>query len=1393
MLSAFMLFNGMAELNAQSAQGKFSSKGAGLFTENKGQIMDRDGHPRPDILFAIEGKVFVRKNGLSYVARKIEGEDKATAENSVEDNPSAIILKTHRIDVDFVKGNDVIIKAEYPVTAYKNYYLSGCREGLTGIKSYQKLSYINKWKNIDVEMHESKSLSNCEGTGFEYDFRVKPGGNPKNIVLKYTGMSSISVVDGKLVLARGNAMNAIEEWIPKVYQNENGKQVGIQAEYILKGNEVCFKLGKYNRKKELIIDPWVTYWGGNAAEGGAPSITTDKEGSVVVIAYLDLSFGPIFPTTAGAFMTTKSPGNVIAEGDLGMVKMDLAGNLLWSTYLGGRNDDSNAGICTDDDNNIFIAGTTYSSDFPAVVQSPLTPYQSNHPTSADAQESIGFVTKFNKNGQLLWGTYFGGLTLAPVPPPFNANGPNQDGASEIDVDKQGNIYITGYTRSSDLPVMGTSPFQTSLKGTQDAFVAKFNGATGMPVWSTYFGGTSTNVFANDVGYDIAFDEVHNTVAVIGSTSSTDFPATINQLTYGGGTTDAFVACFDAASGNALWSTYYGGTGAELAMGIEADAAGNVLAAGETFSPSTIAIASGGAFQPNLSGPSDAFLVKFDPDGMRSWGTYYGGSNTEDAAGGVAVDINGNILLNGTTRSVNLPAAVNAHNGADDCYVARFAPDGTPICARQIGSVSTSNQETGHGISAFGTFANIVGTVNNNIFPTSPTAAQHNNGGTIDLFIAQVCEDCNNDPALAVPTVTPSANKTICPGTITRLTVGGGSAPYTWFPSATLTSPTGSTVFAGPTVTTTYYVYGACSSIDSVTVFVLALPTFQVDHPVTSMCLGNTADFTVFNEGVPIGTTYTWSPAINLSNTTGTFVQSTPPLEGQYSFSVTASNVNHCNYKYPFPIDITVVAIPTASVSGNISLCSGTSGTVTASGGNIYSWFPLTTMTVSGSNGEIASISPPSAGTFTYNLAVSEPVANCKDTTTFFVTAYELPLVSVNPNPVIICFPDDATLTAVSATAITYSWSPATNLNTATTAVVNFHPPTNAIYTYSLSVQDANSCENVTSVLITVDDNITVSAGSDASICAGEQTLLTATGAGIFDTYQWSPPATLSGISTAIVTANPGVTTVYHVSVVQGNCSASDSVHVTVNQLPTVTATASEDTICIYATVTLTAAGASSYTWSPTTSPVAGSVVSATPGPAGTVSYSVTGIDSNQCQSIFILNIFVNDLPAVNAGSDATINSGQSIVLNGTGGPNYHWEPANSLDNASVQNPLASPLETTTYTLTVIEPNGCDSFDLVIITVEEVCDTPFVPNSFSPNNDGQNDLLHVESGEGCAEVYSFTIFDRWGYKVFESIDPEANWNGLINNKEAEQGVFAYILSATIKGKEYHLQGNITLLK
>jgi len=362
------------------------------------------------------------------------------------------------------------------------------------------------------------------------------------------------------------------------------------------------------------VREWATYYGGSENDRGL-SCATDASGNVFMIGITSSTSGI---ATAGAHETTVNNSF--------LVKFNSSGVRQWGTYFGG-----NGKHCTTDaSGNIYIVGSTSSTSGIATA--------GTHQTVIDGG-SDGFLVKFNPSGVKQWGTYFGGNS--------------SDEVNSCTIDALGNIYMTGMTFSSS-GIATVGAHQTANAGITDAFLVKFN-SSGVRQWGTYYGGVGP-----DDGFSCTTDASGN-VYMTGQAQQQMAASGIatpgsHQSAYGGGYNDAFLVKFNS-SGVRQWGTYYGGSLGDVGNSCTIDALGNIYMAG--FTQSSTSIATAGAFKSVISGPNDAYLVKFDLNGVRQSGTYYGGGNT-DIATSCATDASGNIYMTGHTESNSGIATAGAY-------------------------------------------------------------------------------------------------------------------------------------------------------------------------------------------------------------------------------------------------------------------------------------------------------------------------------------------------------------------------------------------------------------------------------------------------------------------------------------------------------------------------------------------------------------------------------------------------------------------------------------------------------------------------------------------------------------------------------------------------------------
>lgn len=443
------------------------------------------------------------------------------------------------------------------------------------------------------------------------------------------------------------------------------------------------------------------------------------------------------------------------------------------------------------------------------------------------------------------------------------------------------------------------------------------------------------------------------------------------------------------------------------------------------------------------------------------------------------------------------------------------------------------------------------------------------------------------------------------------------------------------------------------------------------------------------------------------------------------------------------------------------------------------------------------------GDYTVKL-VAQTQAGCTDSLEIpaAVRVYPRPLVDIQ-GVVEACIPAEVQFAALvnrgDANTLQWNWQ----LGNGQTSDVQ-QPPlqtytTATTYTINLIATDEHNCRDTATHSLTVHPLPAVSAGPDLVACLGTPLQLRATGA---STYLWQPAATLSCDDCAGPLAIPQDDIVY---IVEGTstagCRNSDTVAVRVRK-PFIMETGPGDTLCVGESTHLSASGADIYTWSPSTGLSSTSSPRPQASPTVTTTYRVIGRDNDNCfaDTADIL-VRVHPVPQVEAGPDQTLAVGSAVQLQATGSADvttWRWSPAYNLTCIDCPAPLASPRTTTKYILDVSNEGGCSARDE--LTVYVVCNNGnlFVPNTFSPNGNGMNEVFYPR-GKGLQRIRSFRVFNRWGELVFErqnfnANDAAAGWDGSYKGKKLAPDVFVYSIEVVCENNEIlSYKGDVTLLR
>jgi hypothetical protein len=671
-----------------------AATGGPAFIENKGQW-------HPDVLYLcrLGGlDAWITKWGVNYTFFKLEEKPSAEARE-----PS-LHEKFGRREVELI-GHRVLMKlrgcAAHPqregrelLAGYYNYLIGNDpTRHATYVRRYQEAWVKGVYAGIDMRYY-------LEGGRLRYDWVVEPGGDPSQIVFGLEGSEKTYIdSEGRLVFTTRFGEVKLAEL--RVYQGD--REIG--GRFVERPGGWGIEVGSYDPTQLLVIDPLVysTYIGGGGDDEGH-AIAVDGSGNAYVTGYTGSTD---YDVTPGAFQTTNGGGD-----DVFVTKLNAAGTaLVYSTYIGGSDNDRGTAIAVDGSGNAYVTGSTGSTDY------DVTPgaFQTTNGGGADV-----FVTKLNATGTaLVYSTYIGGSST--------------DYGDAIAVDGSGNAYVTGLTTSTDYDVT-PGAFQTTKGDLSDVFVTKLNATGTALVYSTYIGGSG-----DERGFAIVVDGSGNAY-VTGVTYSTDYDVTPGAFqTTNGGYGDVLVTKLNATGTALVYSTYIGGSDEDYGTAIAVDGSGNAYVTGSTGS--TDYDVTPGAFQTTNGGGADVFVTKLNATGTALvYSTYIGGSST-DYGDAIAVDGSGNAYVTGLTTSTDYdvtPGAFQTTKGdLSDVFVTKLNATGTALVYSTY--IGGSGDERGYAIAVDGSGnAYVTGVTYSTDYDVTPGAFQTTNGGGADVLVMKVC-------------------------------------------------------------------------------------------------------------------------------------------------------------------------------------------------------------------------------------------------------------------------------------------------------------------------------------------------------------------------------------------------------------------------------------------------------------------------------------------------------------------------------------------------------------------------------------------------------------------------------------------------------------------------------
>jgi len=539
-----------------------------------------------------------------------------------------------------------VITSEDQQPGVKNYFIGNDPKNWhTDIPAFARVRYHDVYPGVDVVYHGTRQL--------EFDVVVNPGANPDQIELSFDGAKHITTdASGNLILTSEAGELRLQH--PVSYQEENGTRQAVDSRFVVKNDhQVVFALGSYDRSRQLVIDPsitFATYFGGGGTNGSGEEtglgIAVDGSGNAYVVG-----------TTNSSTALPGSPVTIPPAGeyDCYLVEFSPSGSIVFTTIFGGSQNDLPQAVAVDA-TGIYVVGLTQSMDFPGVTATSAQPAFGGAGPNGNGD---GFVAKLATTGaSITWSTYLGGKDF--------------DEAFAVAVDNLQNVFVVGETFSlttvtPPFPIVNPLPQGITNNGLADGFVTEVKPDGTAFLMSSYIGGANLD-FATGVAWNSGTSNVY----VSGGTQSPNLPFTAGAFQQQCGTgalkncnetansqflDDGFVAAFNPTAIPPLaytYLTYLGGGGVDDALAITTDSTGDAYVTGKTASGGSGHFPVLNAYQGTLNGVQNAFVTQLNPTGTALvYSTYLGGEGMDKGLG-IALDSLNNAYVTGQTTSTKFP-------------------------------------------------------------------------------------------------------------------------------------------------------------------------------------------------------------------------------------------------------------------------------------------------------------------------------------------------------------------------------------------------------------------------------------------------------------------------------------------------------------------------------------------------------------------------------------------------------------------------------------------------------------------------------------------------------------------------------------------------------------------
>lgn len=998
------------------------------------------------------------------------------------------------------------------------------------------------------------------------------------------------------------------------------------------------------------------------------------------------------------------------------------------------------------------------------------------------------LTKFSADGStLLWSTYFGGS--------------GNESPHSLVVNDDNELYVLASSSSADIPTTpgcydatfneGTvlDPFAGGWAGIQsgygyghlpgtDIVVAHFSADATALIASTYVGGSGNdglnNVSPLAHNYGDAFRgeialDADQWPVVATSTQSTDIPVSANapQTTFGGGTQDAYLFRMDPSL-STLQATFMGGSGDDSGYGVQFDSNGQIFMTGGTTS--TDLIMTGQPEQSTMAGVADGYVMRYASDLSQLLSATYLGTSEFDQSYFVQLNTDDEVFVVGQTHGAYPVTPGKYTNAGSSQFIQKFDHDlETSLWSTVIGTGSGDEDVSPSaflvsdcGYIYFSGWGGLVNHYAQGVLSTTTGLPV-----TADAFQSQT--DGSDFYLMVLDQEAVSLNyATFFGGGQSLEHVDGGTSRFDKQGNVY------QAVCAGcgnhddfPTTT------GAWSNTNNSSNCNLGVFKFNLNQPVAVIdmdgpnyvCLPEaTASFLNLSTG---GTIFDWDFGDGTS-TTAFEPEHTYAGAGTYVVQMVLSDDDPCTSSDTTWIEVQVVDPDDAMIDPVPVVCPGGSVQLHAHGGDGYAWLPAEGIT----DLDVADpvVQPP--GNVTYFVVVTD---SCGSDTASIDVIVGPPYGEAAPDTT-VCFGSSVPLHAEGGG--TYLWSPAASLDDPTAQSPMASPADTTQYVVEITTP--LGCVTQDSMIVIVQFDLPVPVLSDTMMCYGSSVQLLAEGG---DVYAWTSGPGIAQLDVADPVVSPESSAYFTVLVGNACGGVWDSAFVEVQRV--IAEAWPDTTVCPGIAVTLHATGGVTYAWSP----VNGQGDSLFIAQATAMSYQVVASNEAGCSDSAMVTVDLFPAPWVSAGADVTVEYGASTALHAEGMGTLEWLADSTLNCLDCPDPVASPLTSTQYIVQLTDLNGCVATDGVMVFVQG---SLFVPNTFTPNNDGINDRFFALGKE--LKTFEMQVFDRWGKVIFSSDRPEQSWDGTYQGVPSPIDTYVWrIRIEELGGDTRTLYGHVTLVR